>query len=224
MDFYYRLQPTLSGKHFALQAAFVITAIVAPLTTYAATIAIPIDLTDQQAPLGHYLAADFDFGTTFSHVETMTLEFRLAQGYTSSAVGTGSSFSVGWLLAIVDEHGKQFTTDPMSLSLPAPSNATGLIKSVEDIAPHSIHDTVFGPPIVWPGALTGHGRVALIATCLTTFGPLNFGDRPPVASWGSLTEIDAVRLIVDGTPTPEPSTLLLAAITCIAGLYPSRKR
>ncbi len=61
----------------------------------AETFTVPLNPVEQTAANGNYLSAPFDFGTAFSRIDSITLEFIMPGGYEGTAMTTGnSSFSV----------------------------------------------------------------------------------------------------------------------------------
>jgi hypothetical protein len=193
----------------------------------AETFRIPLTLSSRPAQLGEYLTADFDLGFSLGSVDTVELTFRLPGGYSSTWVTTGNSTYSRYLLAIIDEPGKELVVDEQSFHWPAPSNTTGLVTHVMDIAPNVISRTVFGPTIVWPGILTGRGRIALIDVHESSFQPLPDGAGGwSNGGWSTLMGTNSVKLTINGTPIPELATIrmLLVGIGHCALIGDHRRR
>ena len=82
---------------------------------FAATFTVPLSPTVVAAPDGDYLSAPFDFGTVFSHVESVTLDFTMPGGFEGNAMTTGNS-SYFRNLAFVLHEAAAPITDAWSIS------------------------------------------------------------------------------------------------------------
>jgi hypothetical protein len=57
----------------------------------AETFTVPLTPAIANGQLGNYLSADFDFETSFSKIDSVTLEFVMPDGYEGNAATTGNN-------------------------------------------------------------------------------------------------------------------------------------
>jgi hypothetical protein len=193
---------------------------------FAATFTVPLSPIAATAPVGEYLSADFDFGTAFSKIDTLMLEFTLPNGYEGNAVTTGNSSYYRNLAFVLHDTAVPVIGDQNSITRTA--------FSVRALDPVQIG---FGGPLLsfngvtsqssWPEfVFLGHGRLAFIDEFRSSFHPLPAGiPVSSTTSWLLLDEIAGASLTIVGTPVPEPG-LVPIAVVCGASCLklPMRRR
>ena len=183
---------------------------------YAATFTVPITLEEATAPDGSYLSAPFDFGISFSQVESLTLEFVMPSGYEGTVLSTGNSSYIRSLGIVSHDASAQ-------IELLLPLGATySLSQSVFRIPAEATTSIGFlSPPLyigerievasTWPSfVLQGSGRIALIDISSSYSHPLP--TKIVVSStitWSTPGSVIVASLTIVGTPVPEPHCLLL---------------
>ena len=167
---------------------------------------------------GDYLSAEFDFGTKFTDVESVTLEFTLPNGYQGSIATTGNTIysrnidlvlhDLGTSAADQNPTDTRFGRRQSLLNISAASPYSFQFKDLTD----------FGNPlfagIAWPDfVLQGRGQVSLIDIFMASSQPLmqEAGSNPTI-SWSPPSEISGLRLTVVGTLVPEPNSALICLI------------
>ena len=199
----------------------------------AATFTVPLFPTIATAPAGNYLSTAFDFGTAFSQVESLTLEFALPGGYEGHAITTGNSSYFRSLSFILHD-----ATVPITNAWSIDSE-DGITRSVFHVpvtgsvsVDFSGFSYSFGGISVepsWPEfILQGQGRLAFIDVFESSFHPLPTGITvSSTTSWQPPAGIAGATLTIVGVPVPEPSSVLIPAISsafCIMCLTRRRQR
>ncbi len=189
-------------------------------------ITVPLTLTQQSGKYGDYLSAAFDFGTAFSHIDSVKLQFVMPDGYEGNAVGTGNSFYSSNL--VISAHSSETLVEDISFFagfgvVSPPSLSTyqfhvdaGIPFEV-DFAPYSY--SLSGEPIppTWPDfILGGNGLMTFLDLNQSTFAPLPFGTpSSTTTSWLLPGEIQSATLTIVATPVPEPASIALLSIGCL---------
>jgi hypothetical protein len=89
----------MSFSNRVLGIAFVLLICGCPIVL-AVTFTVPLSLAEKTGSEGKYLSADFDFQTAFSHVDSVTLNFFMPNGYAGTGIAGGyfSVFSNLWMV------------------------------------------------------------------------------------------------------------------------------
>jgi hypothetical protein len=184
------------------------------------------------AETGDHLVGEFDFGFSFSQVESLEFEFMMPNGYEGVFATTGNS---SWSRALhVVIHGSDDTVQFTDIGLAYPVMSS-LFASFYQVHPNEsarLHFqpliTPFNPPIPDHAfrdfVNSGHGRLVFVDIYRSAFHPL-----PDHVVLGTSTsyaipgEITLARITVTGTPIPEPSSVLLF-FACSAWLAVGKRR
>jgi hypothetical protein len=185
----------------------------------AETFTITLTPSEQTSEFGMYLAAPFDFGTAFSEIQSVSLEFVLPSGYQGTAVTTGNSSAFSSLEMLLYD-----------AAIPVPDywyNSTSSLGAsafnVRAATPaefrfaYSVSLGGDDSPPDWPDFLfTGIGQVGWADTIHASRHLIGSGMESSSTSWLLPGEIQSARLTVVGTPIPEPASNLLLLIGALA--------
>lgn len=194
------------------------------------TLRFPLALSVETGTNGDYLAAPFDFRTSFSHVESLQLELVIPDGYKGSAGGTPEVSHFREFVAVLHNVDAVPKTDRSNGGPGEDFRSTSLL-SIPPASPYTVYfsptsyswvdgEIVFHES--WPAfVLNGHGRLALIDQ--SHVNPYFF-QASSYTSWLPPEGIAQATLIIVGTPVPEPnlSALLLACVV-MTGMRRLRK-
>ena len=188
-----------------------------PACVVAATMTVPLSPVVTAGPHGDYLSAEFDFGTAFSNVESLTLEFTLPNGYQGFLSSTGTSTSSRNLEVMVHDPAiplddprladLRFRRSQSLFDVPATTEYALRFKDLSE----------FGKPLLagaaWPKfMLQGYGQVSLTDILMSSSQQLVDGSESDNFSWSPPSEISGLRLTVVGTLVPEPNSALICLI------------
>ncbi|MEX2140140.1 MAG: hypothetical protein WD894_12820 [Pirellulales bacterium] len=188
-----------------------------PSVLSAESLTVTLTPAQQTGAHGTYFSAPFDFGTAFSEIESVRLEFVMPGGYEGYAASTGNSF-YSRALALVIHDAEMPITSVWSLDI-----ATALSASVHDVRPGESTQWDFRrsfapgevvPSPNWPDFLfQGAGRIEWIDVFDSSVRP-QLGEAPTTitTTWLPPGEIQSAQLTIVGTPVPEPASALLVAM------------
>jgi hypothetical protein len=200
----------------------VLLALCAPSFARADRFTVALNLTEQLGVYGGYLSAPFDFGTSFSEIESVTLQFVMPGGYQGFAATTGNSSVIRSLDLLLY---------PVAAPVPEiwQNSATSLGTSALDISAGTLDEFRFvysvssgndSLPLDWPDfLLTGRGQVGWVDEVYASHHPLP--DRMPFSSttsWVLPGEIRSAQLTIVGTPVPEPASVVLIAAGAVIAI------
>jgi hypothetical protein len=191
-------------------------ALVVPYCAKGEVFRVPLNPSEQTAPLGSYISAPFDFGTGFLQIDSVTLEFMMPGGYEGYAVTTGNSSSSRWLHLVLHD------TETVVPNIWANSGTT-LASWGSDIEDNELAQFAFKGFLsfgqgdtepVWPDfILGGTGRVSWVDEFHSSYHPLPDGvGGSSSTSWLIPGEIVSAQLTIVGTPVPEASSVTLLAV------------
>src|SRR4051812_5102722 len=178
------------------------TPAVAAVVTVPITNLTPTDTDD-------YFTGIFDFGTAFSHVDSLDFEFVMPNGYEGFVPTLENNYSRSLYVVI---HGTDDTIELCNIGLGFPL-ASSLFSNFSQIDPGEsagLHFQLLTPQISWPEDLqqdfcdfvnSGHGRVMFVGVELRSLD-LPIGHAASYAIPGEITQ---ARITLTGTPVPEPS-------------------
>jgi hypothetical protein len=207
----HRLPPAVLAMFLASHTSAMATVYTIPITNLTA------------ADTGDYLTGEFDFGVSFSHVDSLKFEFAMPNGYIGFAPTIDNNYSRALYVVI---HGTNDSIDfgNIGLGFPLASSLFANFSQIDPAESAELNFNALTPPIAWPDDLkqafrdfvnSGHGRVMFVDTEFRLSGlPLGY-----VASYAIPEGITQARIIITGTPVPEPGIvgLLLLAGATIAG-------
>jgi hypothetical protein len=184
------------------------------------------------AETGDHLVREFDFEYSFSQVESLEFEFVMPNGYDGVFATTGnSSWSRGLHVVI---HGSddvvQFTDNGLAYPIMSSLFATFYEVRPSESAGFYFRPliTPFHPPIPDHAfrdfVNSGNGRLVFVDIYRSALHPLS--DHVVLGtstSYAIPEEITLARITVAGTPTPEPSSVLLF-FACSAWLAVGKRR
>ena len=226
------------SKYLRLAIFLLATVVYFPLYGIASTFRLPLSISRNPGTDGDYLSADFNFGTAFSHIDKVLLEFVMPNGYESSAVTTGNSSSIRTLQVVIHDLEETINRDSPFLWPPTvpvePERAwppNYFIQQLGDIGsqlptnlefvgwrPNSICSPAeYCPELPEPEfpnfLFSGRDRIAFIDTVHNSYHPLPSGD----GGWSSMNlgspgVINSAFIRISGIPVPEPSSLVLFLI------------
>lgn len=188
----------------------------------AETFTISLDLQVEANASGEYLSASYDFGTRFSEVESVQLEFVMPEGYEGSAVSTGNSTYTRNLAISIDDGRTALDSVVYDLSFALRASPFAIPAGETNTIHLRPHWSIFGEPGVVPDypsfLLDGKGRANFVEVRTASFHPLPEGNATSFStSWNLPGPIDQARLTIVATPVPEPSCVSLLAIAiCLA--------
>lgn len=183
----------------------------------AETFTVPLTPAVSMGTHGDYLSASFDFGTSFSRIDSVTLEFVMPAGYEGTAVTTRNSTYTRYLSTLI--HDATSLID--DLSFDPFQSLSNLSFHVTAGVPNELQYDRFivfpgGDPAdhMWPEFLFGgSGRVEFIDIHSSSFHPLPSGTTVSFStSWLIPPEIVSAQLKIVGTAVPEPATWQLMAV------------
>lgn len=198
----------------------------------AETYSVSLNPTAASDARGLYLSASFDFGTAFSHINSVTLRFEMPSGYEGTAFTTGNSSTYRDLALVVHDDTSPIV-DPRQLE-----STTALAAGSFRVLPQTPVEFGFGnnyvvfpgetpPEANWPSfLLSGHGKVSFVDVTDGSYYPLPDGiGGSSSTSWSSPGEVTSATLTVEGTAVPEPGvTVLMLTIGAVAVPTLRRKR
>lgn len=198
---------------------------------------VPLTNFRSGSPGGDYIVADFDFGTRFSEIETVSLEFWMPEGYEGGGLVGGTFMTTKNLVALIfgkDDH-LDLTADHFS----APSGSEKR-QFVTVPADHSVETRMSTPELCgvlegeyvcgaprWPIAIeSGAGRVAFFDEFLMySFSGPGAGQALAVREYGLPRDVSEGYVTVVGTLVPEPGALgMLLAVTGALAFGSARRR
>jgi hypothetical protein len=200
-----------------------------PACVVAATMTVPLSPVVTAGPHGDYLSAEFDFGTKFADIDSVTLEFTLPNGYQGFIATTGNSISSRNIDLVLHDLGT-------SAADPNPTDTRfGRRQSLLNISAASPYSfqfkdlTDFGNPlfagIAWPDfVLQGRGQVSLIDIFVVSSQPLlQEAGSISTTSWSPPSGMSGLSLTIVGTLVPEPNSVLICLFG-VASLAMFRRR
>jgi hypothetical protein len=200
-----------------MRSTWVVLAFLSLCTTsrlHAETFTVTLTPTEQAGDLGMYLSAPFDFGTAFSEIQSVTLEFMMPGGYQGTAVTTGNSSVFRSLNLLLYD-----------AAIPMPdywyNSAASLGGSAFNVRAGTPAEIRFvysdDAPPDWPDFLfTGIGQVGWADTFHASHHLIGSGMESSSISWLLPGEIQSAQLKVVGTPIPEPSSHLMLLVGGLA--------
>jgi hypothetical protein len=162
---------------------------------------------------GSHVSGDFDFGGSFSRVESLEIEFVMPNGYQGSAPTVDNAYARSLYFVIHAASDRiQFTAS--GLGFPLASSLFTNFYQVRPGVPAGFQFQSLTLPSAPPGLQrtfreftnSGRGRVTLVDV------ELRHPDAPfgaSVASYALPGEITQARITITGTPVPEPRPLLM---------------
>jgi hypothetical protein len=212
-----------AAGRIGIASLLLLASLMAPPSAIGETIAIPLSFATATGSAGDYLSSPFDFGSSFSRIESLRLELLMPSGYEGTAVSTGNSSYDRHLIAVIQETATPLTVE--SINGQSEDQIRSSAFSILPAIPYSMNFSgtsfsfVDGVLIIheaWPEfVLRGTGQVALIDEFDSSYHPLPAGvSLSSTTSWLPPDGIAQATLIVVGTPVPEPkvSALLLACL------------
>jgi hypothetical protein len=199
-----------------------IAAIVSGLTigtpVHAATYTATITPTVQTGPQGNYLVGSFDFGVEFRSIQAVVLEFTMPDGFEGTSLSSAYSSTNSSLQMGVHDIG----TMPAEYFKPEEGleNSTILVPPNTESQLLLLNNIIYLlaegwqiPPPVWPTFLYGgEGQVSLfVLNDYWSKIPGGVSTRIFTA-WTLPPDVENLRLVVHGTPVPEPGTCVLLAV------------
>ncbi len=179
---------------------------------------VPLTPVARSGAYGNYLSSPFDFGTAFSRIDSVKLEFTMTGGYEGTAVSTGNSSYFRYFATVI--HDEAAAID----NVWPPDTAKVLTNSSFHISAGIATELTLGNFVQFPSAepvasdwpdflLTGHGSIAFIDVFESSFHPLPSGiEVSSSTSWSSPGEILSATLTIEGTPVPEPISIWLIVV------------
>ena len=187
----------------------------------AETFTVPLNPVEQTAANGNYLSAPFDFGTAFSRIDSITLEFIMPGGYEGTAMTTGNSSFFSELKFVLHDS-DQPPDVPINSSASLVSSAFRISTGATSEFPFFLNVFVVGEEFdpIWPDFLySGAGRVAWIEEIHASYHPLPDGiPLRSTTTWLSPDEIVSPTLTIVGIPVPEPGSILMLLVGMIVAI------
>jgi hypothetical protein len=189
-----------------------------PAVVRGETFSIDLHPTSATGTFGQFLSAPFDFGTAFSQIQSLKVEFVMPDGYEGGGYTTGNSTVFRLLKVAV--HGSPVPSIPPASAVDL--SGTTLTDSffrvptgtaiAEPIGVLTISDGIGGPVASvagWPDFVqSGHGWVSFIDEITGVPEGITLESS---TSWNAPT-VASARLIISATPVPEPSTIALVCL------------
>lgn len=198
----------------------------------AATFRLPLVGLNQPDVDEGILTVDYDFGTAFSHIDSVALEFVMPNGFDGGGGTTGNSSwwrtlnvvlqgteepidfssSTAWpsysstLEYLTGDLWRVYPQRPTKLGFLPPNLGIGIICS------HGTCNEPFEPE--WPDFVhSGRGSIAFFDFHQASYHPLPSGNTVSSStSLGPAGKIESAYLTIVGTPVPEPNSLALLLI------------
>jgi hypothetical protein len=193
---------------------FILLALFDVAVTAASSLSVPITPLSTSGSHGDYLSAAFDFGTKFSDIESVNLEFLMPDGYQGWMMFSGSGVHRKSLEIVLHEDGspiEEVYYDDIYY-------ATALNISVEHVAAGIVLQTGFGVWIEpynypWPNfLLDGHGRISFFSNDQSFYSPLLDLDDSYRTTWTTPGAIHSAQLTIVGTTVAEPAAAVFVIV------------
>ena len=209
-----------------------------PSIALGATFTVPLTGLDQPDGNNEFATADYDLNITFSHIESITLDFVMPDGYEGIYATTGNSTFSTSLEVVLHDLEDPILLGPLPLPILSPNAAS---QSINQVLPQISTHLSFGntisicypngeypepPTPEWPNfILSGQGRLSFINVNVSSYHPLPSGTV--VSSSTNLNSpggVSEAYLTIVGTPVPEPSSLvILLSSVAFVSRYRNRK-
>jgi hypothetical protein len=190
----------------------------------------PLTFSAKSGDSGEYFVADFDLHTRFSAIDSVTVNFRMPQGYEGTAMAGGSFSLTKQLWINVGEVG---AAPNFGSYLGEPPGAQFLGTSIFNFPADSPQQVRLSPPALprdppidlWPDFLfSAQGSVSFTDYTVSSTGFIG-GNGPFTTSisWVLPGPATDATITFVGTAVPEPSTLLLTTIGSTAAAWVGRR-
>jgi len=186
-----------------------------------------------------FYVESYDFATRFASIESVAIEFLMPSGLSGGFCSGGGCSSSSLFIElhsleyVVDrpENSTRFLapegTEMTVISADSPltlNQPEQLAMSFTYLLPNRLTSTPFQLEN-WPSFLfSGQGALTFQLRSIFSPSPLNSPDAPTVFRYGKLGGISFASLVIEATPVPEPTGLMLAAILLAIFVLRSQRR